>query len=146
MFNFTCLEFLGSGTPVICSDGAGCSDLIIHGKNGLKYMATDTAALAECIRKIDQMGQEEYNNMALAGLETIKNQLSASKLIAYNLEEYKSVITDFKTKPSNPFLDSIYNPSEKEYDLKDILDRLPLKRLMNYVLKRIKGKMGTNIL
>src|ERR1700744_3694300 len=59
MFNFTCLEFLSAGTPVICSDGAGCSDLIEHGKNGFKYPATDTDSLAECLRQMSKMDESE---------------------------------------------------------------------------------------
>lgn len=144
MFNFTCLEFLGAGTPLICSDGAGASDLIDHGKNGFKYRASDPIALADCLRQISGMQEEEYNKMALAGLDTVNQRLSPAKIIPLNLEQYRLAISNFKGKPANTFLEAIYAPSNKQSPIKDILDALPLKRLLSYVARRIKSKTGKN--
>ena len=145
MFNFTCLEFLSAGTPVICSDGAGCADLVTHGKNGFKYAANDTSALAGCLQQMNAVSAEEYSQMALAGQQTIAKELSPDRLMPLNIEQYQSAINDFKPSPSNPFLDALYKPSDKLSDINDTLDTLPLKRLVNYVLKRIKSKTGINI-
>lgn len=145
MFNFTCLEFLGSGTPLICSDGAGSVDLIEHGKNGFRYPAMDTGALAACMRDITLMNEEEYSSMATAALETVNAQLSPDKLIPVNMAEYNDAIDAFKPKPSNQFLNAIYAPSDREHDIKNVLDHLPLKRLVSYVSKRMRSKLGANI-
>ena len=142
MFNFTSLEFLGSGTPLICSDGAGCSDLIRHGENGFKYRAKDTLALADCLRQVSRMNDREFNKIVTAGLETINTELSGDKLIPVNMGQYKKAVDNFIVKKPNPFLATIYQPTEQVHPVNDILDNLPLKSLINYVAKRVKSKIG----
>jgi glycosyltransferase involved in cell wall biosynthesis len=43
------LEALALGTPVICADGAGMTNLIEHGQNGLVFKSRDAADLAKQI-------------------------------------------------------------------------------------------------
>ena len=43
------LESLALGTPVICADGAGMTNLITHGENGLVFISRDAADLADKI-------------------------------------------------------------------------------------------------
>jgi glycosyltransferase involved in cell wall biosynthesis len=142
MFNFTCVEFMASGTPVICSDGAGAGELILDGINGFKYPANNTAALAGCIKKLTGLTQDEYNKVAANALNTIKTELSADKLIPVNLHVYQSVLSNFKPASSNEFLDSIFKPSAVKYDIGYILNKQPLKKLIYYSINRIKLKLS----
>ena len=80
--------------------------------------------------------------MSSAGIDTIANKLSPDRLIPLNIAQYESAISNFKAKSSNQFLDAMYLPSDKEYHIKDVLDALPLKRLVNYVSERMKSKIG----
>ena len=41
VFNFTCVEAMASGRPVICSRGAGASGLIEDGVNGFVFESGD---------------------------------------------------------------------------------------------------------
>ncbi|RZA02793.1 MAG: glycosyltransferase [Sphingobacteriaceae bacterium] len=142
MFNFTCIEFMAAGTPIICSDGAGAGELIQNGINGFKYPADNVQALADCITKMTGLSEDGYHQMAKNALETIKTQLSADKLIPINMEVYQSAVNDFKSAPSNPFLDSLYKPSSTKYDIGNILNKQPLKKLINYSIDRIKLKIS----
>ena len=45
VFNYTAAEAMASGCPVICSEGAGASELIQHGQNGFLFNAIDSASL-----------------------------------------------------------------------------------------------------
>lgn len=140
MFNFTALEFLAAGTPLICSDGAGASDLIEHGKNGLIYPAFDTNALANCIKLLNNMDDATYYNMALAGIKTVNDLLAGDTIISQNLAHYKTAIKDFIPAKTNKYLQSIYLPDDKVYTLDGMLDKQPFKPLFKYLLKRLKTK------
>lgn len=142
MFNFTCVEFMAAGTPVICSDGAGASELVENGVNGFKYPAEDIQALANCITTVTNLSEGAYNQIAHNAVETVKAKLSADKLIPINMQVYQSALNDFKTHASNPFLDSLYKPSNTKYDIGYILNKQPLKKLINYSIDRIKLKIS----
>lgn len=141
MFNFTVLEFMAAGTPVICSDGAGAAYLITHGKNGFKYPAMDTGALANCIDQLNKMDSHTYMQMAMAGIETVNEQLSAENIIPQNLQLYKSAVENFKAPSPNQYLETIYMPDDKAHKIDDILKTQPLKLLSSYTLKRLKAKL-----
>ena len=142
MFNFSCAEFLAVGTPVICSDGAGASDLVEDGGNGFKYPAFDTHALADCMRRLNAMSAAEYQQMALMGINTIKERLSPETVLPINLDIYQNVIKNFQPGFTNDYLTGIYAPSEVQYHLGDILDKTSLKRLISYLLKRTRTKIA----
>ena len=136
MFNFTVAEFLAAGTPVICSEGAGASELVRHGVNGLKCSPDDIAGLANCIGILSTMDERTYENMAKAAIETITNDLSPSAIIARNLEYYHSVAGKSENMSANDFLRHIYEPSERQIPVAEILDTQPLEKLFKYIVKR----------
>lgn len=141
MFNFTCLEFLSAGTLTICSDGAGASELIENGINGFKYAAFDAQALSEVLNKVDKLSQKEYEQITSNGKETIRDLLSPEQLIPTHLEYYFKTIKNFIPATTNDFLNEVYLPSNKTYQLDDLLDLQPLSLLSKYNLKRIKHKI-----
>jgi glycosyltransferase involved in cell wall biosynthesis len=141
MFNFTCVEFMAAGTPVICADGAGASDLIEHGVNGYKYAANDLEELAECISSLISLDRDNYHKMAVAGQQTISNLLSSDALITTYIEQYKTVMTEFASSEANVFLSNVYSPSDVEHSFADVLNKQPLRKLMNYIKKRILRKI-----
>jgi glycosyltransferase involved in cell wall biosynthesis len=96
MFNFTALEFMAAGTPVICSEGAGVSELIEHGKNGFKYPADDSEALAQLIKMINELNDTAHTRITNAAVETIKRILDPETIIKKNIELYQAIQADFK--------------------------------------------------
>ncbi|MFD0795043.1 glycosyltransferase family 4 protein [Mucilaginibacter litoreus] len=141
MFNFTALEFLAAGTPLICSDGAGVADIIVNGENGFKYPANDTDALAQCIKQVLALNPADYNRITRAGLNTLSQSLSAEALLPSNLNQYKDVVNNFSTKAVNSFLHKLYMPSNEKVTLAAALDKQPLKKLIKYVYKRSLAKL-----
>jgi glycosyltransferase involved in cell wall biosynthesis len=141
MFNFTGLEFLAAGTPIICSEGAGVSELIEHGKNGFKYSAGDVNALAECINLITELDEKSYHQIAMSGFETIRRLLSPKVLAPVYLDHYRSIIGNFKPAAVNVFLNELYNPSVHKYAIDSILDKQSLKKLLAYIYNRLKSKI-----
>ncbi|RYY07807.1 MAG: glycosyltransferase [Sphingobacteriaceae bacterium] len=141
MFNFTCLEFLSTGTLTICSDGAGVSELIENGINGFKYSAEDAQALSDLLNKTVTLTQKEYEYIANNGKETIRNLLSPERLIPTYLEYYFEVVKSFIPVKSNDFLDKIYLPSNNIHVVDELLDLQPLSILTKYNIKRLKRKI-----
>lgn len=141
MFNFACLEFMAAGTPLICADGAGASELIEHGINGYKYAADTPIALANCIEMVVSLNEADHHKMGLAAQQTITNQLSASSLIPAYIDEYNRIKDTFTIKKSNVILNKLYLPSAPEDSLSDILNKQPLMLIMNYVKKRVLKKL-----
>lgn len=143
MYNFTCVEFLAAGTPVICSDGAGVSDIINHGKNGLKYSANDVQGLVDCLKHITQISASEYEEMAQAAIETVK-RMSPENIIPQNLQQYTKVLSEFKNRGQNLYLRSIFSPEDIQHTINEILDSQPLKKIFRYVFKRLLIKITGN--
>jgi glycosyltransferase involved in cell wall biosynthesis len=141
MFNFTGLEFLAAGTPLICSDGAGVADIIEHGKNGFKYQANDINALAKCIEQVLALNLTDYSNIVEAGFKTLDELLSAQALIPSNLKQYTDVIAHFNPANTNSFLQQLYKPCATTVTLAAVLDKQPLKKLIGYVYKRSLAKV-----
>jgi hypothetical protein len=141
MFNFTALEFMAAGTPVICSEGAGVSELIEHGKNGFKYPADDSEALAQLIKMINELNDTAHTRITNAAVETIKRILDPETIIKKNIELYQAIQADFKPNLPNRYLDEIYRPSEKQYSVNKTLDKQSFKSLLFYFSRRIKSKM-----
>jgi len=141
MFNFTCLEFMAAGTPVICSDGAGVSGLIQHNINGFKYAGNDPQALADCLKNLNSISENDYNRIAGAALETIKTELSPDKVIPVNMELYQSTISNFKPVSSNAHINALYKPSDQDHHISSILNKQPLKKLTKYYAGRLLSKL-----
>lgn len=139
MYNFTCLEFLACGTPVICSDGAGVADIIDHGINGFKYPANDATALSDCLKQFDQISEEEYEKMCASAIQSV-NLLNAARIIPQNIEQYTTVLSNFKPQPANVYLTNIYAPADVKRSIDDVLDKQALKNLSRYLFKRVVKK------
>lgn len=141
MFNFTLLEYLSIGTPVICSDGAGCSSLINHGINGFKYSANNPKELANCIETIVNLNVSAYENLVTEGYKTMKTTLNSEILIKKNFDLYQQTLLNFSPKPTNIYLDQLYKPVSNNSSLPPILDTLSLKYLFNHMINRLKKKI-----
>jgi glycosyltransferase involved in cell wall biosynthesis len=141
MFNFSCVEFMSAGTPVICSDGAGASTLINNGENGFCYPAENADALADHLEKFISMTIGEYNQMASAAATTIKKRLSPERLLASNMEEYETILQNMGENAPAQFLAGIYEPTAQLHRIDDILDKVALKPLASYVINRAGRKL-----
>lgn len=142
MYNFTCLEYMSGGTVVICSDGAGVSELIEHGVNGFKFPTGDAKSLAACIQKVQSLNEADYNLIVDNALQTLATKLAISAIIETNHSLYTNTSGSFLNKDSNVFVDAIFQPSNHEYKLKDVLDSQSIKVLLKYLLSRLRKKIN----
>lgn len=141
MYNLTGLEYLDAGTVLICSDGAGVAEIIDDGINGLKYSKDDYHALADCIKKAGSLQKIEYERIVNNGKATLDTNLSPAYLIEINLQAYSNVIANFNQKITNAFHATAFEPNNAQGNLDVILNKQPVKKLVNYLFNRLRHKL-----
>ncbi len=137
VFNFTCVEFMSQGRPVICSEGAGAVDLVQHNNNGLRVPGNDVKALASAISHMAEMGAEAMGRMGHNASETIKQRLNPVTIAKQKLQRYCEIKerNSSKNEPDE-WLRRFLMPGCGSEKLSAMLDYLPLKRLSMYVIRR----------
>lgn len=88
-FPLSVVESLSLGTPVIASQIGGLPDLVEHGHTGLLFPASDTEALAECLRRVSRRALD-IRAMASNALATARELFSPQR----HLDQLLSIYTD----------------------------------------------------
>ena len=144
VFNFTCVEAMGQGVPVICSTGAGASSLIEDGVNGFVFESENPQALANAIARCTAMTQQQRNAMADAARATTSRELNPEKVAEQYLLAYEATIKKLpQAVAQDNWLRRACAPTEEKVDQLSFLDNLPLKDLMRYVWQRGKKKLSS---
>ena len=143
VFNFTCVEFMSQGRPVICSEGAGAADLVQPNENGLRVPGSDAKALASAILQMAETGAAAIGQMGDGARETIRQRLNPVTIAKQKLQRYFEIkeIRIRETEPDEG-LRHFLMPGSSQDKLPATLDHLPLKRLSAYVAGRGLKKIG----
>jgi glycosyltransferase involved in cell wall biosynthesis len=143
-FNFTCVEAMGAGTPVICSTGAGASDLIQDGINGFVFTNGRPQELAAAIDRLLSMSPATRRTMVEAGRETVHASLSPVSAVGQRVAAYESAIRRGQQPelPDGDWLRMACAPGESHAGDLTFLDQLPLRPLAEYTLRRIAQKLA----
>jgi len=141
MFNFTALEYIYAGTVVICSDGAGVSELIDNGVNGFKYSSNDPHELASCIEQLLKLNENEYNTIIKNAYKTLSEKLDYTKILDENIRLYKYALLLKQNLTTNLFLSEIFKPTGTKYSIEVALNNLSLKILIKHISNRIRKRI-----
>lgn len=144
VLNFTVIEAMASGRPIICSRGAGASELIEEGVSGLLFDAEDAAGLADAMRRMLTMPEPERLRMAAAAREIVRERLDPDRNAAQRLEAYRAVIDAWhEPRPPLPewLAEAVSPESAPPVTPWPVLDNLPLKGLLSYTGKRLARKL-----
>jgi len=142
--NFTCVESMGAGTPTICSDGAGASELIEDGVNGFVFEAGNPESLASAILQFQAMDESARRTMGEAGRETVRRELDPPSIAAQRLVAYEQAIACHEANPlpEDHWLRLACSPSSERLPAPmAFLDHLPLSDILRYSLRRTVGKI-----
>ena len=140
VFNFTVVEAMSAGTPVIVSDGAGAADLIENGVTGLVVASGDDAALAEAIRTMDGMSDASRSEMGARARASIALRLDAGAIAAQRATRYQAIAHQPREPHHSSPLYTALRPGAAGDGLA-LLDRLPLRKLARYVSRRAIRKI-----
>jgi glycosyltransferase involved in cell wall biosynthesis len=136
VFNYTCVEGMAQGKIVLCSQGAGASELITNGVNGLTFLPNDARSLAQCLDTFLRLNWAEREQMGQLAQETIRSRLSPDQIVQQRLKAYNQLHQrgKFAVRPNTWLLDAV-SPG-LSVDPFAFLNQLPLKSLSHHVLKR----------
>lgn len=145
VLNFTVIEAMVSGRPVICSRGAGASELIEDGKSGLLFDAGDVSGLAGAMQRMLAMSEAEREQLAAVARATIRDRLEPDRNAAERLEAYQAAIAAWQT-PRPPLPEWLVGAVSPESDSAvapwPMLDNLPLKGLLAYTGRRFARRLA----
>jgi glycogen synthase len=141
VFNWTCVEFMSSGIPVICSTGAGAADLIDDGQNGFLFSADDGRSLALALERV-LADTVHARAVGLRGRETIVSQLDPATLCAERLQRALRATAGAARSRPDLWARQFLSPEEGEADFRAVLDQLPLRDIANYALARSWSKLA----
>jgi glycosyltransferase involved in cell wall biosynthesis len=145
VFNYTAVEALREGSVVICSSGAGACDVIEDGENGFVVPVKDGETLAGTIETVLGLSSRRRKKIGRAGRETVRQILSPERVARRRSEAYDEVTEGKVNAPADPtWLAEAIRPKgtfEVEGTRLSTLDRLPLRDLTQYVLRRAWKKM-----
>lgn len=143
-FNFTCVEAMGAGTPVICSTGAGASELIEDGVNGFVFENGSAESLAAAIERLLALSGPARDELAEAGRQTVLRELDPAAVCRQRLAAYENVVQTGagKALPADDWLRLACEPAQAAGHVSlDFLDHLPLKSLVEYSARRALKKL-----
>lgn len=143
VFNFTCVEAMWSGRPVICSRGAGASELIEDGANGFLFDSGDAAGLADALERVMKLDEAGAQAMGLAAQETVAATLDPKRLATQRLEIYATIVADHRLSAPAPddWLRSACCGRDARIDERAFLDHMPLRPLLDYGARRLLDKL-----
>ncbi|MGH8050652.1 MAG: glycosyltransferase family 4 protein, partial [Arenimonas sp.] len=149
VFNFTCVEAMAAGTPVICSTGAGASQWIEDGVNGFVFENENAVSLAQALQKFLALTETQRIELGMRGRNTVLTMMNPDSISEQRLQNFSNIINS-KTevsdqkKPAADWLALACLPSKKRVKGLGFLDHLPLKKLLRYLsdrsLRKIRGK------
>ena len=146
VFNYTAAEAMASGCPVICSEGAGASELIQHGQNGFLFTAIDSASLEESLREIMALSFKQKQIIGTNARDSVANLLNPNHIAHQTLSHYQSVASAPRAQWSgkDSLLSSLFPITSPDSfsSLSRDLDRLDSKRLIRHCSRRIMHKLS----
>jgi glycosyltransferase involved in cell wall biosynthesis len=90
-FGLTMIEALSSGTPVIAYDRGAVREVIEEGKTGFIVPADDIDAIANAMKKINSMSEEEYLIMRKNCREVAEKRFSLKVMVDRYMDLYQKV-------------------------------------------------------
>ena len=139
VFNLVTAEAMACGCVVVVSTGAGAADLIEHGRNGFVFPAGDDQALADIVRMVESMSDQERELMGSAAARTVLEQLDTAVVARQKMNLYQSILASASNPPL--WLHATLLPAPSAARGASFLDSLPLRELASYVRDRALRKV-----
>jgi glycogen synthase len=147
VFNYTAVEAMRSGSVVVCSEGAGAAELIIHGENGFTVPAGDAEALAEAIQTVSRLPEEKRVVVGRAAEETVRESLAPQAIAKDRVEVYqKTRRREGNTSVPAWLVEAVKPNGQFEVPSEPLafLDELSLRDLGRYVAGRVWKKLTSS--
>lgn len=97
-FGIVALEAMAAGAPPVVSDTGGMSEIVVHGRNGLKAQTGNAISLAENVLWALQR-PEQMARMRRQGLEDIGRLYDWNDIARQTRSTYEEVLTEREARP-----------------------------------------------
>ena len=145
VFNFTVVEAMAAGRPVIVSSGAGASELIEHGVNGFTFPAGDSSALADAIAAAAVLTCPELRAIGTKARATIERELDPARIVSERMAAYQQAIASHRADPPERvpgWLRDLLTPGATGgFDMQDFLSTLPVRPMLAAVADRFSARL-----
>lgn len=144
VFNFTVVEAMHSGRPIVCSDRAGASELIEDGLTGFVYEGSSPKALAAALERALSLPEERLVEIGMNARTHIAAELNPQKIAKERIKSYEATIV-VDGQPRSPVPDwvkQIAMPRVPGDGSLPFLELHPLRKLTYHVGARIMRKLG----
>jgi glycosyltransferase involved in cell wall biosynthesis len=145
VFNYTAAEALASGTPLVCSDGAGAVSLVRHGENGFRFPAGDHQSLAASLREALDLSAATRARLGEAARETIATDLAPERIAALEHTALSSLVRTRSPVGDIAELATLFSPAgapPRASSLSSSLARLPVAELARHCAARIVSRFS----
>lgn len=142
VFNFTGVEGLTAGVPVVCSTGAGCHELIESGVSGLTFTAGDATSLAMAMDAALSQSPDARRAMTEAALASVTRALSVDDRVEERIRAYANLQAECSPRgASRDVLRALLGPvaAEREGDWA-FLDELPARAIARNLAARVRAR------
>ena len=89
---YSIMEAMAAGKPVIVSGEGGLPEIVQSGENGFICEAFNPNSLAECMRKMEQLDDEQYMKLVSCATHKATQMFSAEKYLDCLIYEYQSLL------------------------------------------------------
>ncbi len=97
-FGLVMIEAMACGTPVIAFNLGAVSEIVVDGKTGFIIAPGDQNAMAEAIKKINNMPEDEYRQMRQNCRKHIEDNFTIEKMVNNYEQVYKEILIDWSNK------------------------------------------------
>lgn len=145
VFNFTVVESMAAGRPTIVSTGAGASELVVDGENGITFANKDPESLAEAIDGLLTLPEGRRREIGDAGRATIRIELDPRRIAQQRLAAYEDAIRSFAADPPqrpNTWLAAFLslNPAQGT-DAREVLEAFSMTLLGDHMKERVLRRL-----
>lgn len=100
-FGIVALEAMSAGKPVVASNTGGLSEIVEHGKNGLKVPPGDIEALANTIVEL-LLNPEMAKRLGKTGYRMVYEKYTWNRIAEQTLKVYEKVLSEYSSGTWKP--------------------------------------------
>jgi glycosyltransferase involved in cell wall biosynthesis len=141
-FNFTAVEAMSVGTPVIVSAGAGVSYLFKNMENGIVVPPRDAGALAEAIATLQD--ENLRSRLGKQGQATVEREFTAEKIVAEHVAAYEVAKERHQYRQNHRYCSSVMGPLVLQWQ--HSINMATIKRLAYLPRKIVSNGISHKIL
>jgi glycosyltransferase involved in cell wall biosynthesis len=142
VFNFTVAEAMGAARVVICSDGAGASELIVPGTNGIRFAAGDAGALAKVLADVSAWPTDRLAQMGKEARATVVARLAPADVASQWIGRAETVRSHWAPpEPAPEGVRTFFEPAEDRTVHAAFLDQLGGRQIAAHLGRRAWSRL-----